>query len=160
MIDDLIAFVTARLDEREALAKDAALTAGWDGFGETRIKSGERWSGRYHEVVRQTTAGANRKVLADCGGLMGIDIANHIVANDPHYMLRDIAAKRRIIALYPHIQMSEPWGDNPPVPLGGEGPEVYYDMLCLIAMIDAAHPDYKPVWNARPPGGPLKGLEA
>lgn len=85
---DWPAFLAARLDELEALAR-ATAPAPWtwesgrhgsvvaDLNGETVADPGYRWSDRTH-----------------------LDNVKHIVAHDPAYVLADIAAKRAILKRY------------------------------------------------------------
>ena len=111
MADDLAAWLTQIWDEDEALAKDAALMSGWDGFGESRIASGSEWSASYHVVKRKRADGEpieSRKgrELADCGNL-NLERAKHIAANDPASVLARIAADRQILA--EHRPSKPPW---------------------------------------------------
>lgn len=103
-VDDLAAWLTQVWDEQEALAKNAALASGWDGFGESRIASGSEWVASYHIVKRkraeaQPTESRKGRELADCGNL-SLDRARFIAANDPASVLARIAADRQILAEY------------------------------------------------------------
>lgn len=112
---DLITFVRERLDEREATARRAA-----------RESNGERWSR-----------------LQFRNGLP--DVAEHAAANDPAYVLRDIAAKRAIVDAYENaLQRNQ----SPPIDawLAGAVAAGQFYLRC-IAAIDAGHPDYNPEWR-------------
>ena len=74
----------------------------------------------------------------------------HIVRHDPARVLAECEAKRKIVELY-DLRMSEPspWDDKSeftPMPLGGNGPETYYEVIQLLASVYADHPDYLPEW--------------
>lgn len=137
-MDDLVAFLTARLDEREALARAA-------------VEGDGRW--RYSE-------GGGDVMLVDGGyvavGPWGCDIGEsygrHIAANDPAYVLADIAAKRRIILV--HQSLFSPEG--PPVHLGlraqcracSEAVETWpCSTLRLLSLPYVDHPDYREGWK-------------
>jgi hypothetical protein len=80
MSEDLIVFLRARLDEYEALATSAIQA------GETRYGEG------YHRQVQFDPGGVN----ADDGWLVV----------DPAQMLREVEAKRAILAEYKRVQQS------------------------------------------------------
>jgi hypothetical protein len=79
-VTDLIAFITARLDEDERVARDA--TPGpWTDF-----------SSRSYGVEQ---AAEGRRVVAE--RVHDYDDAAHIARHDPARVLRDVAAKRRLL---------------------------------------------------------------
>lgn len=90
---ELTEFLTARLDEREAVAK-AATGAPWEEFnGSILSKAGGLTTvAETHNLevtgIEGYTYPPDEQQLAD---------ARHIAGNDPAFVLADIAAKRRII---------------------------------------------------------------
>ena len=60
----------------------------------------------------------------------------------PARVLAEVAAKRAIVGIYSWIQFGE-GPDGEMVPLGGDGPETYWDALRALASVYAAHPDYR-----------------
>ena len=65
----------------------------------------------------------------------------------PARVLSECGIRRDIVGLYGTIQLGE-GVDGYPVPLGGAGPETYWDVLCLLALPYDDHPDYQPEWRA------------
>lgn len=71
-------------------------------------------------------------VVCDCG--------------QPARVLADVAAKRRI------VEMVSPWHEDHPDGLpntsgSGSYGEAWADVLRLLALADAGHPDYRPEWR-------------
>lgn len=102
---DLAAFITARLDEREALAGETrtwevdhhkCAAQSWDPCTEDPCPSAaECAEGRCcHRAIN----GSDGMIIYDEGGHDEADAA-HIAAHDPAWALRDVAAKRAILAL-------------------------------------------------------------
>lgn len=86
-IEPLVAFLSARLDECEAAAKAAQL----------------RFPGPWDQAVAPDSPLPSAVSLYDSrdesvGVIRGSYAAAHIVLNDPDHALRDIAAKRKILA--------------------------------------------------------------
>jgi hypothetical protein len=147
-VDDLlIAFLNARLDEREAKAK--------------AVKK-PRWrTDETLDVVMEVTDHYLPDTIAD--GVMYGDmheglaagVAEHIAANDPAYVLADVAAKREIIEAHPSGR------DHPEGPLyclecgpkwkTGKAPRDWIgypcDTLRVLALPYADHPDYREEWR-------------
>lgn len=123
-MDDLIAFLNARLDEREAKALDAVQespTWGYDYQG--LVEGGDNvWSG-LTEFSRH-----------------GDQLGEFIAANDPAFVLADVAAKRQIINLaYSKCGADSAYADG-------------WDDAALwaakaLALPDAGHPDYREEWK-------------
>lgn len=99
-MDDLIAFLTARLDEDEAVAREAASALpGDEGYGwravhrylETHPASGESFivDTSSELVARPASARSYDRAVAD-----------HIARHDPARVLREVAAKRAIVEAY------------------------------------------------------------
>lgn len=80
-------------------------------------------------------------------GRMWVDTMGRPIYAPRARVLAECKAKRAIIDMW-SIQMSEPMfeDDGPPVPLGGQGPETYYETLCILASVYADHPDFDPAW--------------
>lgn len=124
---DLVAFVTARLDEREALARfategpwlrwhDQEGIPGWDGF-----------------IVLGDAAPEG----AECNPVARIYAttdAAHIAANDPAHVLREVAAMRAIVDEY------ETGRSHAAV-------VAFHRSLRHLAAIWDTHADYVPGWR-------------
>lgn len=120
--DNLTAFVTARLDEDEAAAN----------AGSRRV--GMPW----HAEPQPGTPGS---LVIDELGLVGSTggryAADHIARHDPARVLRDIAAKRAIVAEYEASVRSV-----------GEGlSRTRRNLVLAVAAIWNDHPDYRSEWK-------------
>lgn len=124
-MDDLIAFLNARLDERAAKANAAAASEPPHPW--TPGPVGAAWTATGGLVVGDTD-------LWDCedaGSLcMSDECAEHVAANDPEFALADVAAKRRIIELV-------------------IGAYAGYAVLPLLALPFSGHPDFREEWRQR-----------
>lgn len=127
-LEAICGFLTARLNEREAMARAALRSPENSGRWSTDI---DPWGSR---VVGDGIE------IYDEGGHTE-EQAVFIAANDPAFVLADIAAKRAIIATYSDVQLSEDGRV-----LGGAGPEVYYEILRRLAQPFAEHPGYRQEW--------------
>ena len=122
MSDDLTAFIAARLDEDEAGAK-AATPGPWavDSEG-CCVFTGDR-----DEVAERCQD----------------ESARHIARNDPARVLRDVAAKRNLLALYDTFT-------RPVSPLERTlWPSIAGTLryaLCDAAVVWNDHPDYRQEW--------------
>ncbi|MCU1687759.1 MAG: hypothetical protein JWQ81_8498 [Amycolatopsis sp.] len=129
-MDDLVAFLNARLDEREALALAAK-------------ENERRW--RYSE-------GGGAVMLVDGGyvavGPYGCDIdedyGRHIAVNDPAYVLDDVEAKRQIIAL--SIAATRQFQAKDSAFAQGASFALYRTVK-ILALPYADHPDYQGSWR-------------
>jgi len=145
----LVDFILARLDDDEAAARDAALTVGWDGFGDQRIRSGQHWVASYHVVKRVRDDGpTDRRTVVDGGSFAGMDTARHIARHDPARVLADIEAKRRIVALHDRAHRCAVYTQ------AGDSEFCEWvpafdacSTLQLLALPYADHPDYQPEWR-------------
>lgn len=129
MLDDLAAFLTARLDELKAAALKAA--------GADRKFGGRpHWLAPGHGLV--TDAADPDWAVVDLGPCIDDDaLAGHIVLNDPASVLRDVEADRKLIAEYE--------AENP-----AEGPSYFFGLWVAIrirAERFSDHPDYRPEWK-------------
>lgn len=144
----VVAFVLARLDERERAAR-AATPGPWhhdprklwlhgEAFERYDLSKGEEFVGYgepspFRGCVAATGPADDRQSMAD---------AAFIAGNDPVVVLADIAVKRKILDLY---QLDHDDAGRP-VCLGGYG-EAYWDVVCLLASEFDQHPDYDPAWQ-------------
>jgi len=149
-VDDLIAFLRARLDEREQIAR--ACTPGPWRWGD--------WSATFgtHEKFRRTLESAPRKepfpAIARRGeGAVRVlphledpieyatddepfeANAQHIIDNNPARVLAEVDAQQRIIDM---------WDPNV---LAGSYFDALAEVLCLLALPYAGHPDYREEWR-------------
>lgn len=70
------------------------------------------------------------------GDWLGGDGGLHIISTPMHQRLRaECEAKRRIVALFPHAADGDGWNN------AGE------EVLCLLALPYADHPDYREEWK-------------
>ncbi len=112
MSDDLVAFLRARLDEDEQIARAADGNRAFDGTG----------------------------TIPDLISTVAIHVARH----DPARVLAEVDAKRRLIDSYlPEAsktdeQVNEEWG---------YGSALADDLLRLLALPYADHPDYRDDWR-------------
>jgi hypothetical protein len=99
MADDLVAFLRARLDEDEGAARMAAAPAWFLGSTEHDDKRSVRYTGpsTLHPGQEWDYFIADHVDLAD---------ANHMARHDPARVLREVAAKRAILARH------RPWWDD------------------------------------------------
>jgi hypothetical protein len=157
-VNDLIAFINARLDEREAKAR-AATPGPWhvvaDTYGCTINGPDAEQDGGYDPATR-----GRRRVMrplvvvgadSDYGAVLEHGDGEHIAANDPARVLAEIDAKRRIInEIVPDVngmdvQIEGEWG----VGRRDEATDPYLgDTLAkVLALPYADHPDYRPEWR-------------
>lgn len=120
---DIVAFVKARLAEDQAAA-EAAPPSPW------RANVDELFAGdgtRLHWAEHAASG-------------MDEDAVVHIVRHDPARVLREVAAKRRLLALD-----ADPDEYNNDVVRGWA--EAHYQVCRLLALPYASHPDYDPSWS-------------
>lgn len=127
-MNDLLAFISARLDEDQALAEGALMngrSAEWE------IDDGG-------DVQRVDTQGAGNAYVAvgpwDTSVYRGD--AAHIVRHDPARVLRDVEAKRKILADYEGTRAITGDDDEYVAGLGLA--------LSALATVWSDHPDYDP----------------
>lgn len=122
-MDDLIAFLNARLDEDEAAANAGARRVGMPWHAEPQ-------------------PGAPGGLVIDELGLVastgGRYAAEHIARHDPARVLREVAAKRAILAAY----LSERENEF----LGGGYCEGLEEAVKIIAATWSGHEGYQPRW--------------
>lgn len=127
---DLVTFLRARLDEDEREATWAAEEAG-----------GAAWAIRSTDVVLADDT--DRYVSGNAQN----EVRDHIARYDPQFVLADVAAKRRIVALYEEAY------DRVRNPVSADaraaarvGQFEIEGVLRLLAAPFAAHPDFDPAW--------------
>lgn len=127
-MDDLIAFLAARLDEDEQWAREATDGPWVDEF-----------SGETGHCVIPSDAMSTREYVARTQLLAALPDARHIARHDPARVLREVEAKRRILA------------ECRPGHLGGPALELAGALgglvLCFLALPYADHEDYREEWK-------------
>jgi Family of unknown function (DUF6221) len=156
-MDDLVAFLYARLDEDETAAKAAT-----DGPWKTEVFG--RGSGRQEwVVVGHTGSRATINGEVGVGWMAGLPHdGEHIARHDPVRVLREVAAKRAILELHHPDQKLENWywsarvcaeckhswhrivPGRPPTEIG---PEAGCPTLRQLAAVYADHPGYRQEWK-------------
>lgn len=142
---DIVTFLNARLDEREAIARAAAEEAGGHSvFGE--VDRTGQWSAT-SDGISADNGYRNGPFAADPYGTLADEIGAHIVLHDPEAVLRDVAAKRKLIQLWQLAgeaidrDMSDEW-------LSGRWAALT-DVVEALAEPYAAHPDYDSEWPSK-----------
>lgn len=125
---DIGEFLQARLDEDEQQALDAA---GWDTLGV------ERDSGMWHREGLNSVVDSSRRLIVYGDGPAPAGAqADHLACHDPARVLREVAAKRKIIAEAEHAILHLDWSAG----LFAE------TVLGALATAYLEHPDYDPRW--------------
>ncbi|MFI0929641.1 DUF6221 family protein [Streptomyces sp. NPDC021012] len=136
MSNDLFAFIRARLDREEAVAR-AATEGAWSADDETYAEAiqnehgvvvvgGGRWNGE--APVFEST-----------------EDALHIAMHHPDRVLAEIDAKRRILT--EHRPMMPRWCTTCDVPGDSRGREHGCTTVRLLGLPYADHPDYQREWR-------------
>jgi hypothetical protein len=121
-MDDLVSFLAARLDEDEAAAL-ACQTPG-------------PWVAATHPSVSWIVTGADGDCVVSNEGSPTPEEAAHIARHDPARVLREVAAKRAIVASYEDAATHE-----------------FAGLQVAVGHLAAAygeHPDYRPEWAPEP----------
>lgn len=131
-IDALVAFLLARLDEREKVARAASGVhwkrgapndaADWD-------PDEKPWRDDYNGI---SEADPPHETVVYDEGRPNDGQLDHIALNDPARVLADVEAKRRIV-------------ENPPV--SPDAIAEWEDTVKILAEVDADHPDYDEAWR-------------
>lgn len=147
-MDELIAFLLARLDEEEAAAKTATESPwAWEATGEkdnswaiglVQTEEGETISGRID-------AGEGIVIDGVCESINGrLADAVHIIRHDPARVLREVEAGRMVLDLAATIMQSD-------IPVAFGSHKGAADALRLVlaawATIYSDHPDYQEEWK-------------
>lgn len=153
-MSDIAEFLTARWDELERIAQAAPpgpwTTAGPDTIAEWVVYDGE-WA------VAEARAYTEPHTLTKFRDPSYIDAnatAFHIAANDPAYVLADIAAKRQTLALHgnrsEYQEQDQDGFDLPDAAICREDADAWpCGTVRLLAAPFADHPDYDPGWQQR-----------
>lgn len=142
---DLAAFLLARYDEREELARDASRRRGpvWA----VKDEPVRRWGEDPQDVIILARGKPIIKAYEDNGGIL---VAEHIAAHDPASVLADLASKRAIVAMHTQIDYLPPWGepDGDELPcLGGGFSDGYWTALVHLTAPFREHPEYDLRWE-------------
>ncbi|MEV6344148.1 DUF6221 family protein [Actinoplanes sp. NPDC051851] len=146
MTDDLIAFITARLDEDEQLASTAGAACGCHP-GDTFATW--TWTDPHIQAGQHTVLGG-----WDWTTAVDDEVGKHIAHWDPARALAEVETKRRILDLHAPLGW---YGPNGPMcstcgKTGRPGDEDVVvrwpcDTVRLLAMPYATHPDYHEEWR-------------
>jgi Family of unknown function (DUF6221) len=136
-ISDLIAFVTARLDEDEATAKAAGEPGGQ--FSRPGAGFAPDWKDEGGAV--SSSAG---EVVFDEGNPTEAQSA-HIARHDPARALREVEAGRKLLTRYAEAREFFERPVNAGYP-AGEVTGLRMAIRCRAAIWDG-HPDYRPEWK-------------
>ncbi|HMH90612.1 MAG TPA: DUF6221 family protein [Streptosporangiaceae bacterium] len=147
----LAAFVTARLDEDEAMAR-AAPGEHWRAFAEESIAGAsvydEQWVLLYperydHDNKLSVKPGATGPQYIERAR---DEMAAHIARHDPARVLREVTAGRRILEL--HLPDEDSPDADPDEPRCQRCQESAWPCSTLraLAAIWSDHPDYDPAW--------------
>ncbi|WP_219825902.1 DUF6221 family protein [Nonomuraea typhae] len=140
-MDDLIAFLRARLDDEERTAR-AATPGPW------RVDPDRLLSGLHRVVtadcIEGPTAGHEHGSVVvagdDVGGTASCD-AQHIVLHDPARVLREVEAKRQLLDQF-RLR-----GDSVRRTVQPATGGVWDDLLRLLALPYADHPEFREQWK-------------
>lgn len=136
-MDDLTAFIAARLDEDEAMALAAATDV-------SRLAGRANWTS---EAAMVTDAEDLDWAICDLSPYVDDEcLARHIARHDPARVLREVTAKRAILARYERGAA----GDLPEWTAGREliiaGLAMLEGVLRDLAVAWSDHPHYQPAW--------------
>ena len=135
-MDDLIAFVRARLYEDEAAAKVAANVAGPEWTWKTGVDD-------FDEVTDYVMSKGGAHLIDTMGGVESE--APHVARHDPARVLREVKAKRAILAAYAPVAKND--GRGEPEYAFGWADGLGMAVRALAAIWDG-HPDFRPEWKA------------
>ena len=112
-VDDLVQWLRDQLDADQRIAREAAMAIGRTGyengvlvdpparFGDDLAADGAQWAPSYHKVMRKRLKPDEKsRTVAECGGFGARPVADHVAEHDPARVLREIDAKRQILARY------------------------------------------------------------
>lgn len=133
----IVEFLEARLDEDEEIARDAA---GWDQSG--TVRDAGSWS---RDGVNSVIDSSRRLVVYGDGPAPDDSKAEHIVRHDPARMLREVAAKRAILAEYVNERWVQGQGHRTAWTEGGQAARE--TAVRLFASIYSDHRDYQKKWE-------------
>ena len=129
MTADLVAFLRARLDEDEHVARSVEdRGAPWDG----------QWVADGDDAARTFNG---HVLFYGHNGPLKAGLVEHVTRHDPARVVREVEAKRRLLYQFEHRGNSVRAVVTPPT--GG----VWDDLLRLLALSYADHPDYRQEWR-------------
>lgn len=137
-MDDLIAFLRARLDEDEATAR-AATPGPW----QWRHEHGEPWHPEpegWLDYSGEYITGPDDAATMFGPGMTPHADATHIALHDPPRVLAEVAAKRQIVDAYEHWQRRADSGEELSEFERGSLAGLYSTCRALAE----AHPDWRP----------------
>lgn len=125
---ELVEFLRARLDEDEAVAREAA-----------RAERADTWT-TLPDSYGGVLDGTGRRSLAiGYGNVMAPETAAHIARHDPARVLREVEAKRELVRQYEHLKYDV-------VPDDLTGVWAIEKIMRAQARAHRAHPDFDPAW--------------
>ncbi|MFD3917292.1 DUF6221 family protein [Streptomyces sp. NPDC058603] len=144
MTGDLVAFVRARLDEDEQVARSTCTPPDWhQGPGDdpewTTDEMVLMWPPEFHTPYEQDKHW--RGLTADPAGL-----AAHIARHDPAHVLRRIARDRAVLDAYEEVADMDTDNAEPEYAYG-RAVGLGYAVRQMATEHDG-HPDYKTSWNS------------
>lgn len=134
-VAQLVAFINARLDEAEAAAR-AALDGPWI----VRQLGRPELAAVLQDLEKTGSGIPIGQALAQFDGPYAVANAIHVARHDPAAVLRDVEAKRRILA--------EAQDYSPELEHGDNGEWAFECVLRLLAQPYDQHPDYQQEWAA------------
>ena len=134
-MDDLVAFLAARLDEDEAAATAVRVARSADpAFRE----AAGRWTLREHPSESAMIRDGNGNVVVFDEGAPSDEEAAHIARHDPARALREVEAMREILTAYVKTEAGGYRGD---------GWIAFRFAVETLAEVWSGHPDYRPEWK-------------
>lgn len=130
MIDALIAFLKARLDEDEAAAVAAA-------EADKRYGGRPHWSALGNIIIDANDPDWAVEDLSPC--FEDASVGAHVVRHDPARTLRKVEAGRAVLAEYVRALEKAP-GNTPLI-------NTLIRIIKAQAAVDAGHPDYREDWK-------------
>jgi Family of unknown function (DUF6221) len=140
----LAGFLAARLDEDEAVARATSRPAWREWYVEPWYDGGFQADGR---TMRADVGGMRGGGLFTGQGALDTVLADHIARHDPARVLREVEAKRAILARYEDclIRMEDP--EYPNAVARDQAREYEDFVLPDLASAWAGHPDYDEAWK-------------
>jgi hypothetical protein len=144
---DIVEFLTARLDEREQIARQAVAELATHRGDENM----ERWStGELYRTDdgEATNIGVWFDDDSDCPvidiGVTRPTVGKHIARHDPAWVLADVATKRKLVGGYAAATDDRQRHTDAARHLGWT---LLGEVIQILAAADADHPDYDPAWR-------------
>ncbi|MFD5317527.1 DUF6221 family protein [Streptomyces sp. NPDC127098] len=135
-MEDLIAFVRARLDEDEEIAK-APTGAAW---------AQANWDYHENEIGGEAHVDLGTNHLDATSSLNQLEM-RHVARHDPARVLREIEAKRRLLDMYDSPETSPALPDSFNRFARDITRSFLGDIFRQLATVWAYHPDYRQEWK-------------